>query len=133
VESCAVASPSLYPMFSKVPRGAMDDLMRYPWPGNTRELQNYIERAVILSRGDVLEVPALPTHQPGRREPVTLAEAERYSIMKALEESHGVVGGLSGAAARLGVKRTTLIDKPPDAGFLDEPVARLERMSVKIC
>jgi formate hydrogenlyase transcriptional activator len=109
-------------MFSKVPRGAMDDLMRYPWPGNTRELQNYIERAVILSRGDVLEVPALPTHQPGRREPVTLAEAERYSIMKALEESHGVVGG-----------RTTLIDKPPDAGFLDEPVARLERMSVEIC
>jgi formate hydrogenlyase transcriptional activator len=105
---------------SKVPRGAMDALMRFPWPGNIRELQNYIERAVIMSQGDVLEIPALPTHQSVRREPVTLAEAERYHIMKALDESHGVVGGVSGAAARLGVKRTTLIDKIRRCGISRE-------------
>ncbi len=105
---------------SRVLRAEMDALMRYPWPGNIRELQNYIERAVIMSPGDVLEVPALPTHQPVRREPVTLAEAERYHILKALEESQGVVGGVSGAAARLGVKRTTLIDKMRRRGISSE-------------
>jgi formate hydrogenlyase transcriptional activator len=105
---------------SKVPMVAMDALMRFPWPGNIRELQNYIERAVIMSPGDVLEIPALPAHQPVRRKPVTLAEAERSHIMKALEESQGVVGGVSGAAARLGVKRTTLIDKMRRCGISRE-------------
>jgi formate hydrogenlyase transcriptional activator len=105
---------------SKVPQGAMDALMRFPWPGNIRELQNYIERAVIMSPGDVLEIPALPTHEAVRREPVTLAEAERCHILKALEESQGVVGGVSGAAARLGVKRTTLIDKMRRCGISRE-------------
>jgi formate hydrogenlyase transcriptional activator len=110
---------------SRVLRAEMDALMRYPWPGNIRELQNYIERAVIMSQGDVLEIAALPAHQPVPREPVTLAEAERYHILKALEESHGVVGGVSGAAARLGVKRTTLIDKMRRRGISSEmPLAR---------
>jgi formate hydrogenlyase transcriptional activator len=104
----------------KIHRDALDALMRYPWPGNIRELQNYIERAVITSHSDVLEIPALPTHQPVPSEPVTLAEAERHHILKALEESQGVVGGVSGAAARLGVKRTTLIDKMRRCGISRE-------------
>jgi formate hydrogenlyase transcriptional activator len=105
---------------SKVLLVAMNALLRYPWPGNIRELQNHIERAVIMSRGDVLEIPALPKHQPVRREPVTLAEAERDHILKALEESHGVVGGVSGAAARLGVARTTLLYRMSKCGIFRE-------------
>jgi formate hydrogenlyase transcriptional activator len=105
---------------SRILRGAMDALMRYPWPGNIRELQNYIERAVIMSQGDVLEIPALPTREPVRSERVTLIEEERRHILKALEESQGVVGGASGAAARLGVKRTTLIDRMRRCGISRE-------------
>jgi formate hydrogenlyase transcriptional activator len=93
---------------SKLSKQAMEQLMRYPWPGNIRELQNAIERAVILTKGDILQPPHLA---PIRSAPVTLAEAEREHILKALEETGWVVGGAHGAAARLGVKRTTLIAK----------------------
>ena len=102
---------------SKVSLDAMETLMRYPWPGNIRELQNLIERAVILTRGDVLQVPELPSVTPIQTAPVTLAEAERDHILKVLEESNWVVGGRSGAAARLGVKRTTLIAKMKKRGL----------------
>jgi formate hydrogenlyase transcriptional activator len=90
---------------------AMEELLGYPWPGNIRELQNFIERAVILTNGDVLQLSALPSSVLVSKEPVTLAEAERDHILNALRESHGVVGGSTGAAARLGLKRTTLISK----------------------
>jgi formate hydrogenlyase transcriptional activator len=96
---------------SKISQHAMDTLMRYPWPGNIRELQNFIERAVILTNGDVLQIPALPSLLAVRQEPVTLEQSERTHILKALEESNWVVGGAFGAAARLGLKRTTLIDR----------------------
>ena len=102
---------------SRISSHAMDNLMRYPWPGNIRELQNLLERSVILTKGDVLQMPALPSRMPIRTEPVTLAEAERHHILKALDESNWVVGGSSGAAARLGVKRTTLIDKMRRCGL----------------
>ena len=102
---------------SKITNNGMDALMRYPWPGNIRELQNFIERAVILTRSDVLQIPALPGSVPISTAPVTLAEAERLHIMKALEKSKWLVGGKSGAAARLGVKRTTLIDKMRKRGL----------------
>jgi len=102
---------------SKISRRALDTLMHYPWPGNIRELQNFIERAVILTRGDVLEAPPLPSPMLSRIEPVTLKDAERDHILKALEESKWVVGGALGAAARLGVKRTTLIDKMRKRGL----------------
>jgi len=102
---------------TKIPRQTMDNLMRYPWPGNVRELQNVIERAVILTQGEVLQMPPLSTRLPINRAPVTLEEAERSHILKALEESNWVVGGASGAAARLGVKRTTLIDKMRKRGL----------------
>jgi formate hydrogenlyase transcriptional activator len=95
----------------------MEALVRYSWPGNIRELQNVIERAVILTSGDVLKLSALPSSVPVSREPATLADAERVHILNALRESNWVVGGAAGAAARLGVKRTTLISKMRKRGL----------------
>jgi formate hydrogenlyase transcriptional activator len=95
----------------KISFDAMDALVRFPWPGNIRELQNFIERAVILTKGDVLQLPPLPSAESLSPDPVTLADAERHHILNALRESNWVVGGATGAAARLGVKRTTLISK----------------------
>jgi formate hydrogenlyase transcriptional activator len=105
---------------SKIPMHAMETLVRYPWPGNIRELQNLIERAVIVTRGDVLQVPSLPSVTPILTEPVTLAEADRDHILKVLEESNWVMGGSAGAAARLGIKRTTLIAKMKKLGVSRE-------------
>src|SRR5438270_3040561 len=91
---------------------AMDALTRYSWPGNIRELQNFVERAVILTNGDVLQLPPLPSGAaPSTADPVTLADAERHHILHALKASNWVVGGAAGAAAKLGLKRTTLISK----------------------
>jgi formate hydrogenlyase transcriptional activator len=93
----------------------MDSLVHYHWPGNIRELQNLIERSVILSSDAVLHPPpfAGPRREPSSppREVRTLAEAERAQILQALAETDWVVGGTYGAAIRLGVKRTTLLDK----------------------
>ena len=91
----------------------MDALAAYPWPGNVRELQNVIERAVILSTGTSLQVPLSDLQlSPQSSEPsvpaVTLADAEREHILSALEETGWVLGGPKGAAARLGMKRSTL-------------------------
>jgi formate hydrogenlyase transcriptional activator len=66
----------------------MEDLLRYPWPGNIRELQNFIERAVILTKGDVLHLSPFPSHPALSAEPVTLADAERDHIVNALRESN---------------------------------------------
>jgi formate hydrogenlyase transcriptional activator len=100
-----------------IPSDAMEALAHYPWPGNIRELQNFIERAVILSTGNVLHAPALPSSASVPAEPLTLADAEREIILSALRESNWVVGGATGAAARLGVKRTTLIGKMRKRGL----------------
>jgi transcriptional regulator with GAF, ATPase, and Fis domain len=95
----------------KIPSDGMEALMCHPWPGNIRELQNFIERAVILTNSDVLRLPPFPSHMPFPIEPVTLADAERDHILNALRETNWVVGGAAGAAARLGLKRTTLLSK----------------------
>jgi len=100
----------------KITSEAMEALVHYPWPGNIRELQNFIERAVILTRGDVLLLAPLPT-LAFSTEPVTLADAERDHILSALRQSNWVVGGAAGAASRLGVKRTTLISKMRKRGL----------------
>jgi formate hydrogenlyase transcriptional activator len=97
-----------------IPTETMAALSRYYWPGNIRELQNVIERAVILSRGATLQVP--PSELQPAAEPVggsgtTLEGAEREHILRVLEETEWIVGGPSGAAARLGMKRTTLQSK----------------------
>jgi len=90
----------------------METLRAYDWPGNIRELQNLIERAVILSEGPVLRVPMGEVRGPVRvPQPVagrTLADAERDHIVEVLAQSGGVISGQNGAAARLGMKRTTL-------------------------
>jgi formate hydrogenlyase transcriptional activator len=102
---------------SKIANDALDTLMGYAWPGNIRELQNFIERAVILTNSDVLQLPPLRPCMLSRAKPVTLAEAERDHILKALNDSNWVVSGRSGAAARLGVKRTTLMYKMSKCGL----------------
>jgi formate hydrogenlyase transcriptional activator len=102
---------SMTKKIEKITSDAMEALVTYPWPGNIRELQNFIERAVILTKGDVLQPSALPSRRAVAPCPLTLAEAERDHILNALRESNWVVGGATGAAARLGVKRTTLISK----------------------
>lgn len=93
-----------------VSRESLDLLCRWPWPGNIRELQNVIERAVILSRGPVLTVSRTEFDtMPTTAAPVTLEDAEREHILRALADTNWVIGGPGGAAARLGVKRTSLV------------------------
>jgi formate hydrogenlyase transcriptional activator len=115
----------------------MKALSAYDWPGNIRELENFIERAVILSRGHELMAPLTELRQPARspsRIPITedraraietrgeaplttLRDAEREHIRRALEEANWLVGGRTGAAARLGMKRTTLQSKMARLGI----------------
>jgi formate hydrogenlyase transcriptional activator len=94
-----------------VSRESLDVMRRWHWPGNIRELQNVIERAVILSKGPVLTVsPAeFETGPAPISAPVTLEDAEREHILRALADTNWVIGGPRGAAARLGVKRTSLV------------------------
>jgi formate hydrogenlyase transcriptional activator len=102
-----------------IPHETMEALSHYGWPGNVRELENLIERAVILTRGMSLQVP-LAELRGGSMEtpaPVTLAEAERDHIRRVLEQANWVVGGPNGAAARLGMKRTTLQSKMKKLGI----------------
>ncbi len=96
-----------------IPCETMSALTQYQWPGNIRELQNLIERAVILSPGPVLRVPLqdLPSRSiagSDKRRPQTLAEAERLHILQALKETKWVIAGPNGAAARLGMNRSTV-------------------------
>jgi formate hydrogenlyase transcriptional activator len=94
-----------------IPPDTMSALSSYPWPGNIRELQNLIERSVILSPGNVLH-PPLANLEAGAEmesyEATTLEEAERNHIRKILDQTRWVVSGPNGAAARLGIKRSTL-------------------------
>ncbi len=106
-----------------IPSDTLETLSRYHWPGNIRELQNFIERAVILSRGSTLEAPIRELKRSAEKQTappkgvVTLEAAEREAILRALEESGGRVGGEHGAAARLGMKRTTLQAKMRKLGI----------------
>src|SRR3954453_205879 len=97
-----------------IPSETMDALTEYDWPGNIRELQNLIERAVILSGGPTLDVPMTALNggraaaAPHDRQNGTLEQAERRHIIGALEGTRWVIGGPNGAASRLGMKRSTL-------------------------
>ena len=89
----------------------MSALVSYQWPGNIRELQNFIERSAILTSGNVLHPPLASLQRAVETEPsepTTLEEAERSHIRKILEQARWVVSGPNGAAARLGIKRSTL-------------------------
>ena len=107
----------------RIPAETMQALERWHWPGNVRELENLIERAVILTRGTVLNVPLAelkpgPEAAPAADDNVaTLEDAERDHILKALREARGLISGPQGAAARLGLKRTTLNSKMRKLGI----------------
>ena len=112
-----------------IPGETMAAFKFYPWPGNIRELQNLMERAVILSNDGVL-----PNTLPAKAGEVTragpgyttLKDTERSLILRTLEALGWVIGGANGAAARLGVKRTTLIAKMKKLG-ISRPVRRINQ------
>jgi len=126
-------SRRMHKSIDSIPSPTMTELCRYSWPGNIRELQNVLERAVILSSGPVLEVDLselMPRDRPRRgvweakvqpfplrnvRE--QLQQAQRDEILRALREAGGRVGGANGAAALLGLKRTTLIARMSRLGI----------------
>ncbi len=104
----------------EIPDAVMTALVRWHWPGNIRELENFLERAVILTNGPLLRAPLselkeldieVEDHQP------TLEAAERSHILQVLRECGGVIGGADGAAERLGLKRTTLNSKLKKLGI----------------
>ena len=103
-----------------IPAAAIAKLTRWHWPGNIRELENLVERAVILTRGSVLQFP-MDELKKGAAQPATMISKngtrEREEIVRALKEANGRVGGADGAAARLGLKRTTLISRMKKAGI----------------
>jgi hypothetical protein len=94
----------------EIPVEAMNALRGHSWPGNIRELQNFIERSVILTTGNTLRprLEGLRQCENGSPEAITLEEAERDHIRKTLKQTKGVVAGPHGAAARLGMRRSTL-------------------------
>ena len=110
----------LYKKIETIPDDTMRALTRWDWPGNIRELENFIERAVILTKGPVLRAPlteletqdeALPSRDS------TLVTTEREHILRVLRETKGKIGGAEGAAARLGLIRTTLNSKIKKLGI----------------
>jgi formate hydrogenlyase transcriptional activator len=121
----------------QIPEKTMLALASYAWPGNVRELQNLIQRSVILSRDGVLPNPlTFKTYERAAvsSRPTALKEVERTLILEALEAAGWMIGGTDGAAARLGLKRTTLLYKmkklgifrPVQASATSEFVATLE-------
>jgi formate hydrogenlyase transcriptional activator len=103
-----------------IPSESMRALQNYAWPGNVRELENFVERAVILSSNSDLFVPIAELKRPSSTpngSVVTLEDAEREHILKALRDAQWTIGGPAGAAAKLGMKRTTLQSKMQKLGI----------------
>jgi formate hydrogenlyase transcriptional activator len=100
-----------------VPKEAMEALVNHDWPGNIRELENFIERCVIFTQGDELKVPHDQLKRTASRgtgsspSPSTFEQAERQVIVDALKAASGRISGKGGASERLGLKRTTLQNK----------------------
>jgi formate hydrogenlyase transcriptional activator len=134
-------------VINSIPSETMEALVRYHWPGNIRELQNVIERAVIISKNPVLNVAvselecvvtprarqaeAKATQPEQENLDALLDETERTQILRALEASNGVIGGPSGAAARLGIKRSTLQLRMQRLGIRLSPVSRTAQTESK--
>jgi len=109
-------------VIDRIPDEVLEGFRHYDWPGNIRELQNVIERAVILTDGEVLRVPKTEVRlaAAAHSSPAavkTLADAERAHIITTLRETNWIVGGRNGAASRLGVPRTTLIARMQKLGL----------------
>ncbi|HYM07717.1 MAG TPA: sigma 54-interacting transcriptional regulator [Terriglobales bacterium] len=111
----------LYKKIESIPDDVMRVLTRWDWPGNIRELENFIERAVILTKGPVLRPPlgelVVAEKSNGHPEDVSLEATEREHILRVLRETKGKIGGEDGAAARLGLIRTTLNSKMKKLGI----------------
>ena len=113
-----------------IPEEAMAALCRHSWPGNIRELQNFIERAVILTPGSILQIQVSDLE---RSTPITsttantLEDMEREHILQTLRETGGIVGGRHGAALRLGLKRTTLLSKMERLGISRKYTLSIEK------
>jgi len=109
VEKCAAR---LHKRIDVIPDEAVQAMMRWRWPGNIRELENFIERSVILSEGNRLSPPLDELRGEISRQPSesdgTLRDREREHIIEILRQTRGALSGPAGAAARLGLKRTTL-------------------------
>jgi transcriptional regulator with GAF, ATPase, and Fis domain len=112
-------------VINKIPDEVMDVLRRYYWPGNLRELQNFIHRSVIITQDEVLSTRVnelkLMLHASATPPTQTLSDAERAHILAILKETNWVVGGRDGAAARLGLPRTTLIYRMQKLGIASKP------------
>jgi formate hydrogenlyase transcriptional activator len=109
---------------TSIPKKTIDALTGWDWPGNVRELENFVERSVILTQGSVLVSPLSELKPPSEGAMNdTLEAAEREHILRALRESRGQIGGTRGAAARLGLKRTTLQSKLKQMGVDRRPPA----------
>jgi len=110
---------SMDKIVESIPEETMQSLVRYPWPGNIRELQNYVARGVILSTDGVFEPAPLERHEPATVEisKPTLEDRVRQEILAACQRSNWKLGGPRGAAARLGLKRTTLFYKMKRLGI----------------
>ncbi len=110
---------------TSIPSKTMETLVQWEWPGNIRELENFVERSVILTPGSVLQVP-LGELRGGRAESDTgtLRDREREKIIRVLRECQGQLGGPNGAAARLGLKRTTLQSRLNQLGIKPDQFRR---------
>jgi len=102
-----------------IPTATMKQLSKWHWPGNIRELENFIERSVILTHGSALQVPVgeLSDHAPAASVIASTDSAEKDQIVQILKQTRGRVAGPDGAAARLGLKRTTLISRMKKLGI----------------
>ena len=114
-----------------IPEDLLETLTRQPWPGNVRELQNFVERALITSTGNTLSPRASELHalalEAKLAGPISLSEAERAHIERILMETNWTVSGRDGAAARLGLPRTTLISRMQKLGITRPGFQKSER------
>jgi formate hydrogenlyase transcriptional activator len=106
---------------TSIPSRTMETLVRWEWPGNIRELENFMERSVILTPGSVLQAPLseleAAAHPDNRESKDKVRDKEQDRILRVLRDCHGRLGGPDGAAARLGLKRTTLQSKLDHLGI----------------
>jgi transcriptional regulator with GAF, ATPase, and Fis domain len=125
-----LSARKLNKIIDTIPADLVETLIRHHWPGNIRELQHFVERSVILSSSNVLTAPLgelerrvkkmANLNQRGNLNATTLKEIERKHIVEALTKSNWIVGGLKGAATKLGLPRTTLITKMQKFGILSD-------------
>jgi len=112
----------------EIPDTIVDTLRHYAWPGNVRELQNVIERAVIATAGCTLQMPSVDRREHRAVSSArTLAQVERDHIVATLQGTNWVLGGWDGAAARLGLSRTTLISRMQRLGIVARNAVAFER------